>query len=151
MSGNNVIILKNNVPAIRGAITGEGLKKAVTAGAIVIEANAKINVLRTFSSKMFGALANSIQIYISKATRTEAEAEIGPTVIYGRIQELGGIITAIRAKMLSWVSDTGERIFAHLVQIPARPYLRPAVDEHIEDIEAAVSVQLWKDIEKAAQ
>jgi phage gpG-like protein len=150
MSDSKVIILKNNISAIRGAISGEGLKKAVLAGGHVIEGNAKINVRETFSSKMVGALANSIQVVLSKATETSAEADIGPTVIYGRIQELGGIVKPVTAKMLSWI-DNGIRVFAHLVQIPARPYMRPAVDEHIEQIGEAVSYQIRKDIEKAAK
>jgi phage gpG-like protein len=135
---------------VRGAISGAALKTAVEAGAHVIEGNAKLNVRNTFSSKQSGNLMNSIQVRVSKATETQAEAEIGPTAIYARIQELGGIITPVKAKMLSWIDD-GVRIFVKLVRIPARPYLRPAVDEHIGDIEAAIETQLRKDIEKAAQ
>jgi len=67
-------------------------------------------------------------------------------VIYGRIHELGGIILPVHAKMLSWV-DNGKRIFAKRVQIPARPYLRPAVDEHENEIGQAVGHQLRKQIE----
>ena len=53
------------------------------------------------------------------------EARVGPTIIYGRIQELGG--TAGRG--------------AHL---PARPYMAPALDvsrDRIQDILAAA----WRD------
>jgi len=41
--------------------------------------------------------------------------------------------------MLSWIGESGERIFAHKVVIPARPYLRPAVDENKSAVEAAIA------------
>jgi len=148
MSKSKVIVLEDNFAAVRKQVTGEGLKKAALAGGFVIEGNAKINVEKTFSSKATGGagLGGSIQTVVSKATDTRAEVDVGPTVIYGRIHELGGIILPVHAKMLSWV-DNGKRIFAKRVQIPARPYLRPAVDEHEKEIGKAVSFQLRKQIE----
>ena len=145
---SKVIVLEDNVQAALKAATGDALKRAAMAGGQVIEANAKINANRTFSSKSTGGagLGGSIQTRVSKATDTKAEVDIGPTVIYGRIQELGGIILPVHAKILSWV-DNGVRIFAKRVQIPARPYLRPAVDEHENEIRQAVGYQLKKGIE----
>jgi phage gpG-like protein len=147
-----VIMLLNNSAAIRKAVTGEQLKKAALAGGHVIEANAKINVEKTFSSKSTGGagLGGSIQTVIAKAGETSAWVDVGPTVIYGRIQELGGIVLPVVAKMLSWVDD-GKRIFAKKVQIPARPYLRPAVDEHKAEIEQAVGYKLRSQIEQATK
>ena len=148
MSKSKVIVLEDNFAAVRKQITGDGLKKAALAGGFVIEGNAKINVNKTFSSKATGGagLGGSIQTVVSKATPTKAEVDVGPTVIYGRIHELGGIILPVYAKMLSWV-DNGKRIFAKRVQIPARPYLRPAVDEHEKEISQAVGFQIKKQIE----
>jgi phage gpG-like protein len=57
-----------------------------------------------------GALRRSITVKDSSYSGMYA-AEIGPTIIYGRIQELGGI--------------AGRGHHAHL---PARPYLRPALE-----------------------
>ena len=148
MSKTRVIVLEDNVKAALKAATGDALKRAALAGGHVIEANAKINANNTFSSKSTGGagLGGSIQTVVSKSTDTRAEVEVGPTVIYGRIQELGGIILPVHAKILSWV-DNGVRIFAKRVQIPARPYLRPAVDEHENEIRQAVGYQLKKGIE----
>ena len=70
-------------------------------------------------------------------------------MVYARIQELGGIIKPVTAKMLSWVSDTGERIFANAVHIPARPYLRPALDENEKDVVKAVETEIWRNLDKA--
>jgi hypothetical protein len=144
-----VITLSNNFPKVIGA-TQEALAKSVMAGGQVVEAYAKINVEKTFSSKATGGagLGGSIQTVLSKTTSTEAEADVGPTVIYGRIQELGGIIKPVYAAMLHWVNDAGEDIFAHLVHIPPRPYLRPALDEHREEVLEAIGYQLRQAIER---
>ena len=153
MSSGQVIIKINNVAKVRGAVSGEQLKRAVLAGGHVIEAQAKINVEKTFSHKSTGGagLGGSIQTVVSTSTETKAEVDVGPTVIYGRIHEFGGIILPVKAKMLSWMDDdTGERIFAKMVQIPARPYLRPALDEHKDEIVDAMMHQVKKAIEQAA-
>lgn len=61
---------------------------------------------------------------------------VGPTVIYGRLRELGGFIPggAVpepkppgRRDWLHWVNETGDH-FAKLVHQDGRPYLKPAVD-----------------------
>jgi len=144
--------LINNTVAIRKAVTGAQLEKAAMAGGQVIERAAKINVNRTFSSESTGSsgLGGSIQTVVEKTKHKSSVVNVGPTVIYGRIHELGGIILPVFAKMLSWVSDSGERIFANKVQIPARPYLRPAVDNNKSDIVDAISYQIEKQIKKAA-
>lgn len=107
-------------------------KDAVGEGGGVIQFYAQKNALSTFSSRQTGALRNSI-IVESRATDTGAEAEIGPHVIYGRIQEFGGTIRPVRAKRLHFVID-GQDVFARQVTLPARPYLRPAVDDHKDQI-----------------
>jgi hypothetical protein len=62
------------------------------------------------------------------------QARIGPKIIYGRIQEVGGTIVPVRAKALSWLDADGDRVFAHSVTLPPRPYMRPAVDGAREEI-----------------
>ena len=146
MSKSKVIVLKDNFAAVRKQITGDGLLKAARGGGRVIQSYAMINAERVFSANSKQELAGSIQVVDSKSTPTHAEVDVGPAVIYGRIHELGGIILPVHAKMLSWV-DNGKRIFAKRVQIPARPYLRPAVDEHENEIGDAVGHQLRKQIE----
>jgi HK97 gp10 family phage protein len=126
---------------------GEALKDAIEAGARVIQANAMINANEVFSDKATNALANSIIVEI-EGSGNKLEAKIGPTVIYGRIQELGGWIKPITAKMLHWVED-GIDIFAKAVYIPARPYLRPAVDGHEDEITAAIGATLERKINEA--
>lgn len=152
MSATTIKTVVNNVDKIIGAVSGEQLERAAMAGAQVIEAQAKINVNRVFSSKSTGGagLAGSIQSVVSEKSDTSVWVDVGPTVIYGRIQELGGIVRPVFAKALSWVDDSGVRIFAKMVQIPPRPYLRPAIDENKSKIERAVEYQLKKQISEAA-
>lgn len=152
MSATTIKMVVNNVDKIIGAVSGEQLERAAMAGAQVIEAQAKVNVNRIFSSKSTGGagLAGSIQSVVSEKSDTSVWVDVGPTVIYGRIQELGGIVKPVFAKVLSWVDDNGVRIFAKMVQIPPRPYLRPAVDESKSKIERAVEYQLKKQISEAA-
>jgi len=152
MSTSSVRIIKNKTDEIRAAVTGKMLKKAVFEGGYVIKNYATLNVEKTFSKKSTGAsgLAGSIQVVLDSATETSVSVDVGPTVIYGRIHEFGGIVKPVTAKMLSWV-DNGVRIFAKMVQIPARPYMRPAVDEHMDDIVGAIEYQLEQQIKMAAK
>jgi phage gpG-like protein len=132
------------------AARGEALADTVEAGARVIETYAKINVEKTFSNDSTGGLAGSIIVNMLGASANKAEAEIGPTKIYGRIQELGGVIKPVHAKMLHWVKD-GIDYFANMVTLPARPYLRPAVDEHLDDIREAMAITLARKLSEAAK
>jgi phage gpG-like protein len=136
--------IKSNAKEIKESLRAATLEKAAVAGGEVVRNYAKLNVRSTFSAKSKGVrgLAGSMTITTDKADDKSAEISIGPTKIYGRIQELGGIIKPVYAKMLSWVNDSGERVFARQVRIPARPYLRPAMDEHVGDICEAVREQI---------
>lgn len=131
-------------------LTADEMGKAALAGGHVIEANAKINANNVFSSNATNTLAGSIQTVLKNASANHAETSTGPSVVYGRIQELGGTIKPVHAKMLHWISDTGEHIFANVVHLPPRPYLRPAVDEHKDDIGKAVAAQIRKFITRRA-
>ncbi len=86
-----------------------------------MEREAKIAAAGQFHG--VGRLAGSITV----RKLGEMSGEVGPTVIYGRIQELGGTIFPRRAKMLHWV-DAGGDHFARHVTLPARPYLKPGVE-----------------------
>jgi HK97 gp10 family phage protein len=146
-----VRVLYNHIPKVKGTVTGEMLAKALMAGGQVIEANAKINTTKVFSSKSTGGagLGGSIFTDLVKSTKTSALVHVGPSAVYGAIQEFGGVVRPLHAKMLSWLNEAGERIFAKMVSLPARPYLRPAVDEHRDQIAEAISHQIEKGIKGA--
>jgi HK97 gp10 family phage protein len=132
---------------LRGATKDNALLDAIEAGARVVQANAMINANNVFSDESTGELANSIIVETS-GKGIEVEAKIGPTKIYGRIHELGGIIKPVTAKALHFVID-GVHIVTQLVHMPARPYLRPAVDGHEKEITDAIGVTLKSKIKGA--
>lgn len=152
MSDTKVIILSNNFAAVKKSITGAMLLKAAQAGGGVVETFAKLNASRGRPGLNVdtGNLINSINVQTASQSETYAEVKIGTGVEYAAIHEFGGVILPVRAKLLSWV-DNGVRIFARMVQIPARPYMRPAVDEHESEIQGAVEYQLKTQIERATK
>jgi phage gpG-like protein len=129
-------------------VRGKVLGRAAIAGGYVIEAAAKINVGNTFNPNS-GNLAGSINTELVKTTDQNAEVAVGPSVIYGRIHELGGTVKPVLAKMLRWKDKDGNWYSAMSVTLPARPYLRPAVDNNEEKIMKAVAENLRIEIEGA--
>jgi hypothetical protein len=69
------------------------------------------------------------------------EGQVGPTVVYGRIQELGGTIVA-HGQYLRWFDANGRAFFKHSVTLPARPYMWYAVTLTRDEIHEAF-VRSW--------
>lgn len=110
------------------AASEQTLVDAVTAALLLVQNSAKEK-----APKLTRTLSRSIHIEILERSPTKAEGAVGTNVVYGPIQEFGGVITPKKAKALHWVSrQTGEDVFAQRVQIPAHPYLRPAWDENLK-------------------
>lgn len=153
-SGVQIIGLKElsaKLKRLSAAARGEALKAAAEAGGRVIEEKAKVNIEKTFSEHSRGGLAGSMMVEVS-GQDSKAEAKIGPRAIYGRIQEQGGVIYPVNAKMLSWIDpDTGKRAVAKRVKIDPHPYLRPALDENRDAVEKTVGNVLMEEIEKAGK
>jgi hypothetical protein len=120
---------------------------AVVKAAKVIQGQARSNASHRPGPRVItGALRNSILVMggagpqsgpVDTALPSGAyqwSSIIAPTVIYGRIQELGGNVYphhmarsgSGRPGMLRWFVG-GTPIFAHHVYLPPRPYLAPAV------------------------
>ena len=137
----DVIVLEDNFDAVRDAVTGAMLMDAAKAGGNVVEGHAKINAGcgRPGLIMRLGTLVNSIITVAGKKFRTRAWAHIGTNIIYARIHELGGII-----KGAFGIKDM-------IVHMPARPYLRPAMDEHEDDIKGAVETEIWRNLDKATK
>lgn len=112
------------------AAASAAAKVAVTTGGHLIEAEAKRQLSLTSHTQgtvtpsapgeppalVSGTLRRSIRVTTPEATGpTGWTISVGPTAVYGRVQELGG--------------DTG----AYDSHLPARPYLKPALDNVIAD------------------
>lgn len=127
---------------------GAVISKAAMAGGFVIEAHAKINVADKFKPGV-GNLAGTIQTTLESSSPTRAEVAVGPTAVYGPIQEFGGVIKPVTAVRLHWVDEEGQHHTASAVTLPARPYMRPAVDENENAVLGAIGENLRIEIEGA--
>ena len=137
------IVLEDNFDAVRNAVTGAMLMDAALAGGHVIEGHAKVNASKggpTHLNVRTGHLVNAISTSEGEKGKNYAEAYIGPgDVVYARIHELGGMI-----KGAFGIPDM-------IVHMPARPYLRPAMDENEDDIETAVKTEIQRNLDKATK
>lgn len=110
-------------------LTMEDAKDVLEAGARVIQIHAMNNVRTKLNRHPTGNLVQSIKI-----RKAKSYIDVGAfNTVYAKIHEFGGIITPRRAKALHFFVDKME-VFAKRVHIPPRPYLKPAVDEHLTDI-----------------
>lgn len=136
---------------MENAARGKALLNSADAGARTIETYAKINIEKTFRQHKgeSESLSGSILRDIVSQSDTLVEIAVGPSVIYGRIQELGGTVKPVFKKWLHWVDEDGQHHQAKEVTLPARPYLRPAVDENGDKIVKAISENLRIEIENA--
>lgn len=136
------------------------LMRAVTRSSELVRRQAMLNTQTVFANPT-GHLARSIMVH---ANESRLSADIGPHVIYGRIQELGGTIRPVHAKMLAipigtlkgnasthdglhiqringqafLVDEQGtlQYVLRKFVIIRPRPYLSPALAAQDENIAA---------------
>lgn len=152
----------------RAAKVAEGaIKGAVRKAATRVVRQAKINVKQTLNTtgQSKGFLGRSITMAEApgRGVRDFAMA-VGPTAIYGRIHEFGGVIKPVRAKNLAipvgsfkgpakeypgklhlvvsrnqglFLADASgiQYVLKKSVTIPKRPYLQPALDDTAAEIE----------------
>jgi phage gpG-like protein len=86
-----------------------------------------------------GTLARSVRAEPAVlGRRGHASASVAPHTVYARIQQLGGDIRPVRAKVLRW-SDKGGTHYARHVRLPARPYMVMTGERRRDCRSAAVS------------
>jgi len=85
--------------------------------------------LKRRTGRLRGSITHDVRISGDKVT-----GRIGSRVIYARIHELGGEIVPRQAKALRFhIPGVGWRT-AKRVRIPARPFLRPSIEDNLDDI-----------------
>lgn len=109
--------------------------EAAKAGGQTLVDYAGQNVMSNFTQRS-GDLFDSLKVVVTRAGYVRAGSY---RLVYNKIHEYGGVITPKRAHTLSWVGEDGVMRFAKMVVIPARPYIRPAFDEHKSDIIESMS------------
>jgi len=116
-----------------------GIKKAI----LYAEGEAKKNFNKSGKPKVrTGTLRRSIKSGVSNNT-----AWIGSDVVYARIIEKGGVITAKNKPYLSFQID-GKWFKKKSVTIPPRPYLQPAISEHMDTISRIIAQEIVEEMEK---
>lgn len=119
---------------LAAAARGDAALAAIEAGGYVIMSHAQDNIRNKLSQHPTGFLANSVGV--KRVGKLVLVGVFG--VVYAKIHEFGGIVTARRKPFLSFQVN-GKWVFTKKVVIPARPYLRPSVDSHLSEIKEAIS------------
>lgn len=84
-----------------------------------------------------GKLAQSITYKVAKDY-----AEVGSNIVYAPVHEFGATIRPGAKGFLAWKGQGGEWIFTKKpVVIPARPYLRPALDDVFQSGRSVVIIE----------
>ena len=131
-NGVKVIKLDDKFKDVIAAASGDNIMKALLAGGEVVRNHAKLNI-QAQELVDTGNLLGSISVQEGSGGKTDATVEIGTNVEYAAIHEFGGAIHQTNA----WGKGISQTI-----HIPARPYLRPALDENEGSIKDAVGQSL---------
>lgn len=132
-----------DIAALIRRTSGDKLMPAVKAGGFVVEGAAKVNIREKLYRHPTGNLMNSIGVKAGDIGTHSANVTIGTNVIYAAIHEFGGTIVAKNGPFLHFVID-GRHVQTRSAQMPARPYLRPAINDNKKKIVNAVGYQLAK-------
>lgn len=126
------------------------LEPAAAAGAMVVVAEAQNNAEKGHPSNLerkTGTLIRSIAESSPVKTYqsgTRCTMAVGSSLEYARIHEFGGTIEAKNGGKLRFQTEDGAWHQVSSVHIPARPYLRPAIDENADEIEQAIGQEFIK-------
>lgn len=142
-----------------GPIADRGCELAVIAAGEVIRDVAVEYVSGGGSStngaplkRVSGTLARSLHVELVEGRSPNNPAvDIGTDLVYAAIHEFGGIIEPVNAPRLVWQNEDGQWFSADRVEIPARPYLRPAVDESGPEAMRVAGAVLGRILERAAR
>jgi len=93
-----------------------------------------------------GTLMSNWQIVVDEQLANYTGGYVGTNLPYAAIHEYGGVIRPKKAKTLVWTDKDGVVHFSKLVTIPARPYLRPALYDHRNDLQRTFEVVLAAEI-----
>lgn len=137
--GVKVIQLDNKFKQVIAAASGENIMKSLLAGGEVVRNHARLNI-QAQELVDTSNLLNSISVQEGSGGKSDATVEIGTNVIYSAIHEFGGSISQTNA----W-----GRGISQTIHIPARPYLRPALDENTKSIADAIGTSLVDQIKGA--
>lgn len=124
MATRGQVDLDRGFAAVKGAVRGRALRAATLKAGAVIRDQARANApVRT------GKLKRNIEQEVEVAERERVVVRIGTTkdAFYGHLVEFGTSSTS------------------------GRPFLRPALDEKVEEATRALGRELWAEIERSVR
>jgi HK97 gp10 family phage protein len=151
---SGMVELTQNLKELAKLVSGEELEHALMQGGFVIEAAAKENVTEQDLID-----TGNLRDGITTEAVTHELVEVGPQAEYGAIHEFGGEVhPRVTSKMRGWAfamfRETGNDMYLGIaltkketlnITIPARPYMRPAMDEN----ETLVLEKIGQDLERS--
>lgn len=168
--------LRRKFQALQGIQRGDVLVHALLAGGVVVLDAARVNILAQELVRT-RTLSRSLSQEVVEQSDTKAKIAVGTDLEYAAIHEFGGVITPKTARYLAipvngasgsprdrddlhavrsgagnlvLVNENGVQfVLKDSVMIPARPYLRPAVDENKETVIEEITAVLAQEIEAA--
>lgn len=120
--------LKRRLAKVEAAVKTEATSKGLRAGSNYLVGQIKVNIT-DINLIDTGDLLNSVtedELHLGQ----HAYVTFGPHKIYAAIHEFGGVILPIHGPYLVFMGKDGKLVFTKSVTMPARPYIRPALDEH---------------------
>lgn len=153
--------------ALSETMQGEALVNIVKAGGSVVVNAAKENIKKQGLMRTRN-LSRSVHQEVAESTNERAAVEVGTNVEYAALHEFGGTVQAKSSKYLAIPvgsyhgsprkhtglqvrktaggnlvmvdgGGTVQYVLKQSVTVPARPYMRPAADEHHGEIETAMT------------
>jgi len=124
----------------------KALETAAQAGALIVEGSASQK-----APYLTGTLKRSIHMETAVKTPEKAVVQVGTDVVYAAIQEFGGIIHAKNKPYLVFKTADGAWHSVESVQIPAHPYMRPALDNNIEKIKGEMKAAFAQVVKAAVK
>lgn len=141
----NIKQFRAKLKAVDDQVRGTVLLTGAQAGAFAAIGFIKLNMDKVLARRS-GNLIGSVTIDEKYSSAHRAWVTFGPHTVYAAIHEFGGIIRPTNGPYLVFEVD-GQLIFTKVVQMPARPYLRPAMEDHQNDIIDTLKVGLVQGME----
>jgi len=95
------------------------------------------NVVRNSATRLAPYKTGNLRGSITVKDNKDLSVSVGTNVVYARIQEFGGEIRPVRAKVLRFKIG-GADVFAKRVNIRPKPYLLPALSRNEKNIDYKV-------------
>jgi HK97 gp10 family phage protein len=140
--------LKRKLTQVVDAVRVEATEKALNASAMFMIAWIKIYMDKVLN-RQTGNLIGSVQVDEMAVHSEGGYITFGPHTIYAAIHEFGGIILPTNGPYLVFKGSDGNWVKTKSVHMPARPYIRPAIDEHGQEALDLMGTTMGAVIEKS--